>query len=181
MVEGLDRRKPRKVRACSSGNHGAALAHAAKMHGLPATVIIPRNAPRCKIAAAQAAGANIVLCEPTMQARQEAAEAHIAAHPSDTFIPPYNHPHIIAGQGTIALELLEQVEASEFVAVGSPPVTSGDRDAALKALDAVVVPVSGGGLIGGIATVIKARAPGCKVRIISSTRAADALLMCWVE
>lgn len=164
---------------CSSGNHGSALAHAAQAAGTTATIIMPENAPVCKVNAARAAGGNVVLCEATMEARTQAAQAHMEAHPDSTFIPPYNHPHIVAGQGTVALELLQQLSCSELMRVGAPdphqvgapsPVAGPSREVAADrsgeadvVLDAVVVPVSGGGLISGIATVIKAQLPQCKV------------------
>lgn len=104
---------------CSSGNHGAALAHAARRADTSATIIIPKTAPACKVAAARAAGATVVMCDATMQSRQEAAATHAENYPLDTFIPPYNHPDIIAGQGTIGLELLEQNAKGDIVHVGT--------------------------------------------------------------
>eukprot|EP00892_Ulva_mutabilis_P000894 jgi/Ulvmu1/10805/UM069_0041.1 len=174
----------------SSGNHGAALAHAAQASGASATVIMPFNTPSCKVNAARGAGGTLVLCEATIEARTQAASAHMEAHPRSTLIPPYNHPHIVAGQGTVALELLQQVAHADFTLVGTPapvtrrgsctasaPAASGaapgsmDEDAAAHgdgiehdlSLHAVVVPVSGGGLISGIATAVKAKLPECKV------------------
>lgn len=166
---------------CSSGNHGAALAHAAQATGTKATIIMPSNAPTCKVNAAMGAGGKVVLCEPTIEARTAAAQAHMDANPSCTLIPPYNHPHIVAGQGTVALELLQQVSGGEALHVGAPgtvPEAPGPDDANADVerageaaadgqitapLDAVIVPVSGGGLISGIATVIKSALPNCKV------------------
>ena len=108
-----------RVQLCSSGNHGAALAHAARTADTSATIIMPSTAPECKVSAARGSGATVVMCEPTMQARQDAATAHSNENPNDTFIPPYNHPHTIAGQGTVGLELLEQVYTGEIMCIGT--------------------------------------------------------------
>lgn len=124
----------------SSGNHAAALALAARMRGAKAHIVVPRDAPRCKIEAVRAYGGDLVLCEPTMEAR-EAACARVAAETGAVFIPPYDYGPVIAGQGTIALELLKQV----------------------KRLDAIVVPVSGGGMISGVAVAAKALRPSVRV------------------
>ncbi|KAJ9506057.1 hypothetical protein QJQ45_016635, partial [Haematococcus lacustris] len=110
----------------SSGNHAAALALAAKVRGVPAFIVLPRDTPAVKVEAIQGYGGRITLCDPGMDNR-EAACAQLQAQTGAVFIPPYNHPGIISGQGTLALELLEQVPD----------------------LDAVVVPVSGGGMISG--------------------------------
>lgn len=173
-----DRSGSKAMLGCSSGNHGAALAHAAKAHGAEATIIMPSNAPKCKIAAARGAGGDVVLCEATIEARTAAAQKHMEEHPRCTLIPPYNHPHIISGQGTVALELLQQVSNAEVLQLGTPTshevADDGTPDSTLGTgaeepesdellLDAVVVPVSGGGLISGIATAIKTRLPQCKV------------------
>ena len=138
---------------------------------------MPSNAPKCKIAAARRAGGDVVLCEATIEARTAAAQKHMEEHPRCTLIPPYNHPHIIAGQGTVALELLQQVSNAEVLQLGTPShevADDGTPGSTLGTgaeepesdellLDAVVVPVSGGGLISGIATAIKKRLPQCKV------------------
>ncbi|NBD95566.1 MAG: pyridoxal-phosphate dependent enzyme [Gammaproteobacteria bacterium] len=111
----------------SSGNHGAALARAARARGLEAHVVMPRNAVRAKVDAVAAEGGRVHFCEPT----QEAREAGLAEWVSRGFkaVPPYDDDHIIAGQGSCALELFEQVPE----------------------LDAVVAPVGGGGLLAGTA------------------------------
>ena len=92
----------------SSGNHGGALALAAKWLGIPCTVIAPEGMPACKQAAIQGYGATLQLCEATMTGR-EAACAAAQLLTGATFIHPYNSPEVMAGQGTIALEFLEQV------------------------------------------------------------------------
>lgn len=141
---------------CSSGNHGAALARAAQSRGISACVIVPENTPACKRAAIEAYGARIVTCSPSMDAREAAMATELASFPPDAqpaFIPPYNHPDVIAGQGTMALEFLEQAKANW-----------GAEEARRCPLDAIVVPVSGGGMISGVATVVKALAWPCLVR-----------------
>ena len=111
----------------SSGNHGAALAWAAALRGAPCTVVMPENAPSVKIAAVQGYGAKVLLCEPTMAAR-ELAVANAIAQQGYTLVHPFDNDLIIAGQGTAALELLEQVD---------------------KPVDIIMAPVGGGGLLGG--------------------------------
>ena len=106
----------------SSGNHGAALARAAALRQVPATIVVPSNAPRAKQDAIAAYGAEIVLCEPTLAAR-EATLAAVIERTGAIVIHPYDDPQVIAGQGTAALELVEQVAG----------------------LDVIVVPVGGGG------------------------------------
>ncbi|KAL6757800.1 serine/threonine dehydratase [Haematococcus lacustris] len=124
----------------SSGNHAAALALAAKVRGIPAFIVLPRDTPAVKVEAIQGYGGRITLCDPGMDNR-EAACAQLQAQTGAVFIPPYNHAGIISGQGTLALELLEQVPD----------------------LDAVVVPVSGGGMISGVAVAVRGLQPRMKV------------------
>lgn len=110
----------------SSGNHGAALALAARARGMRCTVVVPEGAPRAKLENMRAAGADILRCAPT-QAAREAGLAELVADTGAVPVPPYDHADVIAGQGTVALELLEQAPG----------------------LDAIVVPVGGGGLLAG--------------------------------
>lgn len=117
----------------SSGNHGAALAWAAALRGAPCTVVMPENAPSVKIAAVKGYGAKIVLCEPTMAARASNV-AHLIEQHGFRLVHPYDDDVIIAGQGTAALELLEQID--------QPP-------------DIVMTPVGGGGLLGGTSIYVK--------------------------
>ncbi|MFO0570339.1 MAG: pyridoxal-phosphate dependent enzyme [Polyangiaceae bacterium] len=124
----------------SSGNHAQALALAAKTRGIPAHVVMPEGSTRVKRDAVLGYGARIVSCEPTLEARERTAR-EVADETGATLIPPYDHPDVIAGQGTVALELLEQVPE----------------------LDAVIAPIGGGGLASGIAIALKARAPGTLV------------------
>ncbi len=124
----------------SSGNHAQAVALAGKLLGVPVTVVMPRTAPGVKRAATEGYGARIVACEPTLEAREAAVAAEIARH-GLTLVHPFNDWNVIAGQGTAALELLDQA--------GS--------------LDLVLCPVGGGGLLSGTALAVKGRRPGLRV------------------
>ena len=112
----------------SSGNHAQALALAARLRGIPSHIVMPENSPKVKVAAVRGYGARIVFCAPTQKDREQTLE-RVVAETGATFIHPYNNPGIIAGQGTCALELLEQVSD----------------------LDLVMAPVGGGGLLSGTA------------------------------
>ncbi|KAK3084813.1 hypothetical protein FSP39_019483 [Pinctada imbricata] len=127
----------------SSGNHGQALAWAAKMAKLPCTVVVPNNFSAVKVEAIKGYGAELVLCEPTPASRQETCD-RVGKEKSFTFIPPYDHYDVIAGQGTMAVEFLKQVPD----------------------LDAILVPVSGGGMISGIAIAAKTIKPDIKVFMV---------------
>ena len=143
--------RSRGVIAHSSGNHGLAVAYAAAALGVPATVVVPSTAPAVKVAAARARGAQIVRCEPGIAAR-EAATRELADRHGYTVIPPFDDPRVIAGQGTIGLE----------IAADCPEA------------DLVVCPVSGGGLISGIAAAVTALLPAAKVVGVEPELAADA-------
>ena len=127
----------------SSGNHGMAVALAAKLRGVEAHVVVPSNTPMCKQDAIQGYGATLVHCGNTMAERESKAE-EVLAQTGGTLVHPYNDPDVMAGQGTMALELLEQMEG-------------------LGSLDAIVVPVSGCGMISGIAIAAKTQYPNLKV------------------
>jgi threonine dehydratase len=116
----------------SSGNHAQGVAYAARALGSKAVIVMPDNAPRVKIDATRALGAEVVFVGPASSARKLKAE-ELAAEFGYTIIPPYDHPHIIAGQATCGLEIVEEM----------PDV------------DLVISPVSGGGLLSGTATAIK--------------------------
>lgn len=92
----------------SSGNHAAAVALAATLRGIPAHIVVPSNTPQCKVDAVRSYGGNVIFCEPTMDAR-EATCAAKQAETGASFVPPYNHGDVMSGQGTIALEFLQQV------------------------------------------------------------------------
>ncbi len=128
-VQALDAQQAaRGVVTHSSGNHGLALALAAALRGIPAHIVVPEGAVRTKLEAIVQAGAALHRCAPT-QAAREAAAAAIAAQTGATLVHPYADPRVIAGQGTLALELLAQT----------------------RGLDALLVPVGGGGLAAGVA------------------------------
>ena len=143
------------VVAHSSGNHGAAVAAAAQARGIPCCIVVPHTTPAAKIENIERYGARVVLCEPTQTARTEASAAQVKAMGA-TFVHPYDDALVLAGQGTIGLELHEQLGRDE--------------------LDAVLVPVSGGGLIGGIAVAIKALRPS--VRVIAVEPQGKELQLC---
>ncbi|MEV8248994.1 threo-3-hydroxy-L-aspartate ammonia-lyase [Streptomyces rochei] len=128
------------IAAYSSGNHAQAVALAARELGTTAVVLMPEDAPRAKREATAGYGAEIVTYDRYTQDRTALGEA-LAEERGLALIPPYDHPHVIAGQGTAALELLEETGP----------------------LDALVVPVGGGGLIAGSATAAKALHPGIRV------------------
>lgn len=124
--------------AASSGNHGKAVAYAARMLGTKATIVMPHTAPEVKVSAIKALGAEVVQCE---TAERFCVAEDICAKQGAVMIPPFNDEQIMAGQGTIGLELAAQCPE----------------------LDAVVVPVSGGGLIGGVSLAVRSLMPGARV------------------
>ncbi len=124
----------------SSGNHGAALALAARIRGISAWVVMPNNAPMVKRQAVEAYGGKVTLCEPTIRSRQETASA-LQAQTGAILIHPYDNDKIIAGQGTATLELMEEIPD----------------------LDLVIAPVSGGGLLSGTSIAAKGLRPQIRV------------------
>ena len=140
----------RGVITYSSGNHAQGVAYAARALGSKAVIVMPENAPGIKIEATRALGAEVVFVGPASSARKAKAEELAAAH-GYTIIPPYDDPAIIAGQGTCGLEIVEQLGISpEGAAAGGVVILS---------------PVSGGGLLSGIATAVKLAAPGAAVEV----------------
>jgi threonine dehydratase len=133
----------------SSGNHAQAVAYAARAFGVPCTVVMPDDARAVKVAATRALGAEIVRV-PAAERRRRAEELS-AAH-GQAMIPPYDHPDVIAGQGTVGLEIVQD----------QPMV------------DVVLVPVGGGGLAAGVASAVKALRPSAAVFGIEPELAADA-------
>jgi threonine dehydratase len=132
--------RARGIVAYSSGNHAQAVARVGQILGVRTTIVMPADAPAIKREATAAFGARVVLYDPLTQSR-EALAAEIQEAEGATLIPPFDHKDVIAGQGTTALELHEDVAA----------------------LDAVVVPCGGGGLLSGCAIVTRALAPSCRV------------------
>lgn len=133
-----DTERARGFVAASSGNHGRAVAYAAQRFGTRACIVMPETAPAVKQAAIRALGAELVLCDAS---ERFAVAARLCAERGATMVPPFNDEAVMAGQGTVGLEILAQCPE----------------------IDAVVVPVSGGGLIGGVSTAVKALAPRVQV------------------
>ncbi|MDB5934652.1 MAG: Threonine dehydratase, catabolic [Massilia sp.] len=128
------------VVAFSSGNHAQGIALAASLLGIPATIIMPHDAPAAKIAAATAYGGNLVFYDRFTEDREEICQK-MADAKGLTLIPPYDHPDVIAGQGTATLELIQEIGQ----------------------LDALFIPLGGGGLLAGSALSVRALAPNCKL------------------
>ncbi|MBX3473607.1 MAG: threo-3-hydroxy-L-aspartate ammonia-lyase [Planctomycetes bacterium] len=137
----LDAAQARKgVLTWSSGNHAQAIALAGRLLGIPRTIVMPQDAPAVKLAATKAYGAEVITYDKHTTTREALGE-QIARERGLAIIPPYDHPHIVAGQGTAALELIEE----------SP------------ALDAVIAPCGGGGLLSGTAVATRHLLPEAKV------------------
>lgn len=140
--------RTRGVVAYSSGNHAQAVAYAAATYGVPAHVVMPRETPLVKIEATRSHGARVVLCG---AGERERVAEQVVADTGGVLIPPFDHPDVIAGQGTIGLEIADDL----------PDVA------------AVIVPVSGGGLASGIGTALKALASQASVIGVEPELAAD--------
>jgi len=141
----------RGVATHSSGNHGTALARAAKLRGIPAHIVMPSNSAKVKIRAVQSYGAQVVFCEPTEEARQSTC-AEVIKKTDATLVHSFENEDVIAGQGTAAMELLE--EAAD--------------------LDVLMCPVGGGGLLAGTAIAAKSMQPEIKVIAVEPANADDA-------
>jgi threonine dehydratase len=135
-----ERQRHAGVVAFSSGNHAQAIALAARLLAMPAVIVMPHDAPAAKVAATKGYGATVVAYDRYREDR-EAIGKRLAEERGMTLIPPFDHPDIIAGQGTAAKELIEEAGA----------------------LDALFVPLGGGGLLAGSALAARALAPACKV------------------
>ncbi len=136
------------VVAYSSGNHAQAVAYVAKLYGVPATIVVTTNTPQVKIDATRGHGAEVLIVPP---AERESAAEEAVRERGGTLVPPFDHRDVIAGQGTIGLEIA----------------------ADLPDVEVVLVPVSGGGLISGVATAIKAKAPHARVIGVEPELAGD--------
>jgi threonine dehydratase len=141
----------RGVATHSSGNHGAAVARAAKLRGIPAHIVMPSNSTKVKIRAVESYGAQVVFCEPTEQSR-EIKCAEVINKTGATLIHSFENEHVVAGQGTAAMELLEDVPD----------------------LDVIMCPVGGGGLLCGTAIAAKSMLPRIKVIAVEPENADDA-------
>ena len=128
------------VVAFSSGNHAQAISLSARLLGMPATIVMPQDAPAIKVEATRGYGAEVVLYDRYTENR-EAISERLARERGMTLIPPYDHPHVMAGQGTAALELMQEAGR----------------------LDLLLVCVGGGGLVSGCATAARHLQPGCRV------------------
>src|SRR6516162_5751059 len=140
----------RGVATHSSGNHGTALARAAKLRGIPVHIVMPENSANVKVRAVESYGAHVVFCEPNDDAR-EAACADVIGKTGATLIHSFENEDVMAGQGTAAVELLEEV-----------------------AVDLVMCPVGGGGLLSGTAVAAKSMRPKIKVIAVEPANADDA-------
>jgi len=132
--------KRKGVVAFSSGNHAQAVALSGKLLGVPATIVMPTDAPKVKLEATRGYGAEVVMYDASNEDRQKIAEK-LAAERGLTVIPPFDHPHILAGQGTAAKELIEE----------------------RGPLDILMVPCGGGGLLSGCSIAAKHLSPKCRV------------------
>ncbi len=141
----------RGVSTHSSGNHGAALARAAQLRGIPAHIVMPSNSSVVKVRAVEGYGARVIFCEPNQPAR-EAACARVIAETGATLIHPFEDERVIAGQGTAVVELIEDIAD----------------------LDVVLCPVGGGGLLGGTAIAAKHLRPSIQVIAVEPAQAGDA-------
>lgn len=143
--------RQRGVVAHSSGNHAQGVAAAAKRFGVKATIVIPEGAPELKVNNTRELGAEVVRCENTQEAREGTAR-EIAERTGATLVPPYDHPWIVAGQGTVGLEIVEDL----------PDVAN------------VLAPIGGGGLAAGIAVAVRALSERAQVVGVEPEFAADA-------
>ncbi|MGY5861838.1 MAG: threonine/serine dehydratase [Candidatus Thorarchaeota archaeon] len=146
-----DAERRRGVITHSSGNHAQALSLAASTLGIKATIVMPRTSPKVKVDATRGYGADVVLCEPTLESRERATNEIIEAH-GQVLVHPYDNPRIIAGAGTATLELIEEVGA----------------------LDYVFAPVGGGGLVSGTALAAKGLCSKATVIAVEPKGADDA-------
>src|SRR4051812_13644527 len=141
----------RGVATHSSGNHGAAVARAAKLRGIPAHVVMPSNSAKVKIRAVEGYSAQVVLCEPTEESRESKC-AEVINQTGATLIHSFENEHVIAGQGTAAMELLEDIPDVEVI----------------------TCPVGGGGLLSGTAIAAKSMRPQIKLIAVEPEKADDA-------
>jgi len=135
-----EERRAAGVVAFSSGNHAQAVALVARMHGIPATIVMPSFAPRPKLEATKGYGAELLFYDQLGEGREALAE-RLARESGRTLVPPFDHPHIVAGQGSAAAELFEDAGP----------------------LDLLLVPLGGGGLLSGSALAARHAAPDCRV------------------
>ncbi|MQA84902.1 MAG: pyridoxal-phosphate dependent enzyme [Streptosporangiales bacterium] len=150
-LSGIPAESRRGVIAHSSGNHAQAVAYVARALGVPAVIVMPETTSQVKVERTRRLGAEVVFSPPSNEARRRRAE-ELAAERSYVYVPPFDDERVIAGQGTVGLEIVED----------APDV------------DVVLVPVSGGGLVSGVAVAVKALNPRAKVVGVEPELAADA-------
>lgn len=143
----------KSVTAASSGNHGQAVAFIAQQLGIPATIVVPEDVAACKMEAIQAYDGKVEKCGLTSADRLPRAK-QLAELQNGVYVPPYDDPYIMAGQGTVGLEIVEQLEE----------------------VDAILVPVGGGGLLSGILTAVKETKPSVQVIGVEPQLANDTYL-----
>lgn len=189
--------RKRGVLTFSSGNHAQAIALAGKLLEIPRLIVMPNDAPAVKLAATKGYGAEVILYDKQKQTREELA-AQLAQERGMTVIPPYDHPHIVAGQGTAALELLRglfpqgtvpvstgtlrkssdkkavELDAVVSSAAGSMPVDAGTVPSGDSPLNVILAPCGGGGLLSGTAIAAKGVNPKIKVIGVEPANADDA-------
>jgi threonine dehydratase len=141
----------RGVATHSSGNHAAALSRAASLRGIAAHIVMPSNAPKVKVRAVEGYGGRVVFCEPNQRARETAC-ARVIAETGATLIHPFENEDVMAGQGTVAVELMEDVSD----------------------LNLILCPVGGGGLLCGTAVAVKTLRPRTRVIATEPAGASDA-------
>lgn len=151
LVQLSAEQRQRGVLAYSSGNHAQAIALAGQLLQIPTTIVMPQDAPEVKLAATRGYGAEVVVYNRLADSREAIGE-RLATERGLTLIPPFNHPDVIAGQGTTAKELLEEVGNLDFL----------------------LVPCGGGGLLAGCAIAARTLAPACQVIGVEPKRADDA-------
>ena len=146
-----DEQAAKGVATHSSGNHGLSLSYAAGRRGIPCKVVMPRTAPEAKKDAVRGYGAEVIECEPSTSSR-EAVFAEVVAESGADFVHPYNDPRVIAGQGTCAKELIED----------------------MPDLDAVIAPIGGGGMVSGCCLTLSSLAPKVEIYAAEPEQADDA-------
>lgn len=151
VLQLIDAEAARGVATHSSGNHAQALAYAAKLRGISCTIVMPENSPQVKVDATRGYGAEVVFCENTLSARERTL-AEVVQRTSATVIHPYDNDQVIAGQGTAAMELLEEHPE----------------------LDVIMAPVGGGGLMSGTAIAARAMKPSIEIIGAEPLLASDA-------
>ena len=153
----------------SSGNHGQALARAAKMNGQRAHLVVPRTAPKAKIAAMMESGAEITFCEPTLQSREAVVKNliyNVYGKDYAVFVHPFDNDDVIAGQGTCGLEIAQQFpialqerNSRDPFLLSSPPITNNNTSSSSSITPVFIIPIGGGGLVSGVSLALRHKFP----------------------